>query len=167
MYILRFCVITSESSMGVKSAAWISLIKGRDILPSGLTVTSVVNSGFSQTETLRTSSGPIRYNFSDNNCSSFDPRESKGGGVCTPRFIAAVSIRDEGGGVCSRIRASSFSFGGTGRAGKEGVWATSSLSAGGGTGGMAVAGGVEGTTGGGSSDGTDPALEDSSAAMGT
>src|SRR5512143_1088405 len=148
MYILRFCVITSESSMGVKSAAWISLIKGRDILPSGLTVTSIVNFGFSQTETLRISSGPIRYNFSDNNCSSFDPRESKGGGVCTPRFFAAVSIRDEGGGVCSGILASSF--GGKGRADKGGVWATSSLCAGGGIGSMAVAGGVEGTAGGGS-----------------
>ena len=65
--------------MGVKFVAWISLIKGRDILPSGLTVTlSIVNSGFPQTETLRTSSDPIRYNFSDNKCSSFDPRESNG-----------------------------------------------------------------------------------------
>ena len=95
----------------------------------------------------------------------FDPGESKGGGVCTPRLIAAVSIRDAGGGVCSRVRASSF--GGNGRAAKEGVWATSSLFAGCGIGAMAVAGGVEGTAGGGSSDGTDPALEDSSAAMGT
>src|SRR5665647_810064 len=107
-YFWRLLAITSESSVGVKSAAWISLINGRDILPSGFTVTSIVNSGLSQTEILMTSSHPIRYRLLSNKCSSFDRGESKGGGVCIPRFIAAISIPGAGGWVSSWVNVSSF-----------------------------------------------------------
>jgi len=77
---------------------------------------------------------------------------------------AAVSLRYTDGGVSSWVRA--FSFGGNGRTAGEGVWASPSLSAGGGDGAMAVAGGVEGTAGGDSGDGTDPSLDGSSIAKG-
>ena len=129
MYSLRFREITSESSMGVKSPAWISLINGKEIFPSGLTVTSMVNSGLFHTETWRTSSGPIRYNFVDDNRSSFDRRgsdadgaEGTAGGVSgdgadpplegatTARGAGvneAVSIPDACDGAGSRVRASS------------------------------------------------------------
>src|SRR3990172_9900567 len=38
-----------------------SLTRGTEILPSGLTTTSMVNSLLPHTDTWRTSSGPIRY----------------------------------------------------------------------------------------------------------
>lgn len=111
-----------------------------------------------------TSSGPMRYDFFDNNCSSSERGDSIGGEVCIPRFIAAVSIRIAGGGVSSWIEVSFFAGGG--RIAGGGVRASSSLFVGGGSGAMAVACGVEGTAGGGSGDGTDLSLEDSGAAMG-
>jgi len=58
------------------------------------------------------------------------------------------------------------SFGGNGRIAGGGVWATTSLSAGGGNGAIAVARGVEGTVGGGSGDVTDPSLEGSASEKG-
>jgi len=164
MYSLRLRKITSESSLGVKSAAWISLINGRDIFPSGLTVTSMVNSGLSQTKTWRTSSGPIRYDFVADNRSSSNRRGSVAGGVVEgtsgggsgnatgPPLEgstaargagtgAAVSTRITDGGGSSWVRASST--GGNGTTAGGGVWTTPSLPTGGGIGALAVAGRVE------------------------
>ena len=188
MYSLRLRKITSESSLGVKSAAWISLINGRDIFPSGLTVTSMVNSGLFQTKTWRTSSGPIRYDFVADNRSSSNRRGSVAGGVVEgtsgggsgnatgPPLErstaargagtgAAVSILDACDGVGSLVRAS-FSCG-IGRKVGGGGWAISSLFAGGGNSATAVAGGVvEGISGGGSENATGPPLVGSTAARG-
>jgi len=112
----------------------------------------MVNSGFSHTATLMTSSVPMRYSFFADNRSSFDRGKSGEGGVCSPGFIEAVSIRDAGGGGSSRVHVSSIAGGGR--------------IAGGGNGAIAVAGGVEGSGGGGFGDGTDPSLEGSPSATG-
>src|SRR6516162_5216545 len=53
--------MTSRSSSAVNPAAWMSLISGREILPSGRTGTVPLIASFFQTVMRRTSSGPIRY----------------------------------------------------------------------------------------------------------
>src|SRR4030067_1620032 len=56
-----FLWIWSESADAVSPSAWTSCTRGSEILPSGLTTTSMVNSLSPQTETFSTSSGPMRY----------------------------------------------------------------------------------------------------------
>src|SRR3989337_4498936 len=61
IYTRSFWWITSASSEEVSPSAWMSCTRGSEILPSGLTTTSMVNSLSPQTETVSMSSGPMRY----------------------------------------------------------------------------------------------------------
>src|SRR4030067_2144262 len=56
-----FWWIVSESSDAVSPSAWTSCTRGSEILPAGLTTTSMVNSFCPETETVSMSSGPMRY----------------------------------------------------------------------------------------------------------
>ena len=97
-------------------------------------------------------------------CSSFDRENPTGAGSAhqglSRRFPSGMRVVEFVPGSVSTF------FGDNGRTAMGGVWATSSLFAGGGNGAMVVTGGVEGTACGGSGEGMDRALERSSAAKG-
>ena len=55
-----FWVSSARSSIGVRPLAWMSLIKGSEMAPSGRTGTVRLIASFFHTEISITSSGPIR-----------------------------------------------------------------------------------------------------------